>query len=163
MLDYTLDVLLIGLIAAIFVEAVKLPIKAAFQKQGLTDNATLQKIFKAIMYAITLIICFAGSCIYFYYFKQVSPFESADIVLYWIGTIGASQSIYMLIETYGRDGIWEIFKALIAKRKDTTDLTQLQKLSSEELAQLISKGIGELYENAPVTEEEIKQILDHIQ
>lgn len=162
MMDYTIDILLIGAVAVLIIEAIKAPIKSAFQNKGLTENATMKKIFKMIAFAVSLIVCFAGSCIYFYYIKQVDPFKSIDIVWYFLGAVGSSQSIYVSIETYGRDGILEWIKAAIANKNKITDLTTLQKLSTTEIAQKIKDGLSAIYEEVPVTEEEIKQILDHI-
>lgn len=162
MLDYTIDVLLIGVIAVLIIEAIKAPIKAAFEKKGLTEDDKMKKIFKVIALTVSITICFAGSCIYFQYFKHVNPFESIDILWYFLGTLGASQTIYIAIETYGRDGVLEWIKAAITNRKKTTDLTAVQKLSNDQLAQVITNGISEIYEDAPVTVDEVKQILDHI-
>lgn len=161
MLDYTIDVLLIGLVAVMLIGVIKAPIKALLVKKGLKENEKMAKIFKAIVTTVSFVSCFIGACIYFWFFKHTNPFTDASILWYTIGTVGASQTIYMLLETYGRDGVLMIIKAIIANRKNVT--TTIVPPNTEELASKIATEIQSLYEGAPVTAEDIKSILDHIQ
>ena len=164
MLDYTIDILLIGFITVLMVQLIKAPIKAILEKKGLSTNSKMQKIFKILVITFSYAMCFAGACVYFHFFKQVPLFEDTKIIGYTVGAVGASQSIYGVLETYGRDGLLAIFKALAtkAKEKKTTNLNALPIIGTDVLAMKIAEGIYERFEGASITTEDVKQILESI-
>lgn len=161
---FTVDVLLIGFVVAMVIEAIKAPIKSLLIKKGLKDDEKKAKTFKAIVTAISFIMCFVGACIYFWFFKHTNPFLDDAIIWYTIGTVGASQSIYMVLETYGRDGIMMVIKTIISNKGKQTDIAAIPTTNNtDELSEKIVAGIQSIYEGAPVTKEDVKSILDHIQ
>lgn len=162
MVNYTIDVLLISLIVVILVGAIKTPIKSALVKKGLKQNEQTHKIFKAIVVTATLILSFVGACLYFVLVAKVNPFSDTKIIFYTIGVIGATQSIYVLLKTYGRDGILTLIKVAIANQKNKTNLQQLS-IDKAALAKIIVEGIQELYAGAPVSEQDIINILDNLE
>ena len=162
MLDYTVDILLIGFIVVLMVQLIKAPVKAVLERKGLSDSTKMSKIFNAIVTLFSYVMCFVGSCIYFRYVKHCSLFSDAKILYYTVGVIGASQSIYKVLETYGRDGILAIIGALIdrAKAKKVTSIESLPSIEFSVLASQIHEGIRERFEDASITEEDVKQILE---
>lgn len=164
MLDFTLDILLIGFITVLMIELVKAPIKAILVKKGLKDNDMASKIFKIVAMLLSYVFCFVGALIYFHFYLHVNPFAGTKIIWYTIGTVGASQSIYGFLETYGRDGVLAIIKALVAKSKDKsiTDMSKLSEQGLDTFATQIVGGINTYFEDAPITKEDIKQILKNI-
>lgn len=164
MLDYTIDILLIGFITVLMIQLVKAPIKAILKKKGLKDSVKASNLFKIIVTTLSYAMCFVGACIYFRYFLCVPIFTDFKIVGYTIGAVGASQSIYGVLEAYGRDGLLAIFKALKekAKARKITDLAALPIIGTDVLAGKIAEGIYRRFEGAPITREDIKQILEEI-
>ena len=165
MQQFTFDVLLIGLISVLLIGLIKTPIKVYLMNRGLKDNPNKEKIFKAITITLSFIFCFAGACVYYGVFKKLNPFADTTVLFYTIGVVGASQTIYLVLKTYGRDGIVSIIKTIIQNKNKTTDITKLPKewTDTELLSDKIQAEIQALYEGAPVTKEDIKNILDHIQ
>lgn len=165
MLDYTIDILLIGFITVLMIQLIKAPIKAILEKKGLKDSVKASNLFKIIVTTLSYAMCFVGACVYFRYFLCVPVFTNFEkIVGYTIGAIGASQSIYGVLEAYGRDGLLAIFKALKEKAKagKITDLAALPIIGTDVLAGKIAEGIYRRFEGASITREDIKQILEEI-
>ena len=165
MLDYTIDILLIGFITVLMIQLIKAPIKAILEKKGLKDSVKASNLFKIIVTTLSYAMCFVGACVYFRYFLCVPVFTNfKKIVGYTIGAIGASQSIYGVLEAYGRDGLLAIFKALKekAKARKITDLAALPIIGTDVLAGKIAEGIYRRFEGASITREDIKQILEEI-
>ena len=162
MLSYTIDILLIGFIVVLVVQLLKAPIKTILIRKGLGDNEKMSKIFNAIMTLFAYVMCFVGSCVYFYYFKHYPLFKDSKILSYTIGVIGASQAEYKALETYGRDGLFAIFGAIVEKIKagKTTKIETLPVIDSEVFAAQIYAGIKERFEDASITEEDVKQIIE---
>ena len=123
MITYTIDVLLIALIIVLLIQIIKAPIKNALNKNNKLDTQQAKNVFKIICVSVSMIVGFSASCIYFWVFEHVNPFANITILWYTIGTVGASQTIYVLLETYGRDGLLVLIKNLITKRKEKTSLT----------------------------------------
>lgn len=161
MLDYTLDILLIGFVVVLMIQLIKAPIKAVLEHKGLSENKKMSKIFNAVTTFLSYAMCFVGACVYFHYVKHYPLFADARILYYTVGTVGASQSIYKLLETYGRDGLLAIVGALIdrIKAKNTTDITSLPEVKLDELAEEIYRGIEERFEDATITSADVKEIL----
>ena len=161
MLDYTIDILLIGFIVVLLVQLIKAPIKTVLERKGLSENPKMSKIFNAIVTLFSFVACFAGSCIYFQCVKHYPLFADTKILYYTIGTVGASQSIYKVLETYGRDGLLAIIGALIekAKKKETTDISSLPAISAEDIAKAVMQGIEERFEDPKITEGDLIEIL----
>lgn len=164
MLDYTIDILLIGFITVMMIQLIKTPVKVILNHRGLKDSAKMSKIFKIVFTTLSYLMCFAGACIYFHFFEGVPLFEDLKIVGYTVGAVGASQAIYNILETYGRDGLLAIIKALFekAKARKTTDISALPIIGKDVLAQKIAEGIYARFDGAPITQEDIKQILEQI-
>ena len=162
MLDFTVDILLIGFVVVLIVQLLKAPIKAILERKGLKESATMSKIFNAIMTFVSYAACFAGACVYFVFFKGYPLFADTKILTYTVGVIGASQSIYKVLETYGRDGIFAIFEAIIAKIKEgkTTKIEKLPCVSIDAFAEAVYQGIQERFEGANITKEDVKQIVE---
>lgn len=162
MLDYTIDILLIGFVVVLVVQLIKAPIKAILVRKGLGESEKMSKIFNAIMTLFSYAMCFAGACVYFYYFKHYPLFQDTKILSYTVGVIGASQAIYKVLETYGRDGLFAIFEAIIEKikTKKTTNVEMLPTIDTATFASQIYEGIKERFENASITEEDVRQILE---
>ena len=162
MLNYTLDILLIGFVVVLVIQLLKAPVKAVLIRKGLGENEKMSKIFNAIMTLFSYAMCFAGSCVYFHYFKHYPLFKDSRIVSYTVGVIGASQAIYKALETYGRDGLFAIFEAIIEnlKANKTTNVQTLPVVDCDTLAVQLYLGIKERFENASITEEDLKQIIE---
>lgn len=161
MLDYTIDILLIGFVVVLVVQLLKAPVKAILVRKGLGENKKMSKIFNAVMTLFSYAVSFAGACVYFYYFKHYPLFADTKILSYTVGVIGSSQAIYKVLETYGRDGLFAIFEAIIEKIKSgkTTDIQALT-IDSATLASQIYLGIKERFEDASITEDDLKQIVE---
>lgn len=162
MLDYTIDILLIGFVVVLVVQLLKAPIKVVLTRKGLSESKKMSKIFNAIVTFFSYLMCFVGACVYFRYFKHYPLFQDTRILSYTVGVIGASQAIYKVLETYGRDGLFAIFEAIIEKIKagKITNIEALLSVDAEVLASWIYEGIKERFENASITEEDVKQILE---
>ena len=155
MLEYTTDVLLIGLASVLFVEAVKAPIKVLLNKKGLKDDEQKAAIFNMVAKVSTFIVCFIGSLIYFFFIAHVNPFlDLPKLGMYLLGTLGASQAEYFVLECAGREGLLALLKIKLKEVKVT-------KIEDINVASVVAKGIQERYDGAPVTEEDIQNILDH--
>ena len=161
MLEYTIDILLIGFIVVLVVQLLKAPIKSTLIRKGLGESDKMSKIFNATMTFFSYVMCFLGACIYFRYFKHYPLFQDSRILSYTVGVIGASQAIYKVLETYGRDGLFAIFEAIIGKIK-AGKATSAEALSidSATLVSQIYIGIKERFVDASITEEDLKQIVE---
>lgn len=162
MLDYTVDILLIGFVVVLIVQLLKAPIKVILLRKGLGESEKMSKIFNASITLFSYGMSFAGACVYFIYFKGYPLFEDTRIISYSVGVIGSSQAIYKVLETYGRDGIFAIIEALIEKVKanKVTSVKDLPVIDSSTLVAQIYAGIKERFENASITEEDVKQIVE---
>ena len=162
MLDYTVDILLIGFIVVLVVQLLKAPIKAILVRKGLGESEKMSKIFNAVMTLFSYTACFIGACAYFYYFKHYPLFKDTKILSYTIGVIGSSQAIYKVLETYGRDGLFAIFEAIIEKIKagKAADGKALPTVDTAVLAAQVYAGIKERFEGASITEDDVRQILE---
>lgn len=163
MAQYTFDVSLIGVVVMLLVQAVKAPIKAYLTEKGLIGNTRAKNTFKICFTVFSLLMCFAGACIYYRYVNNLNPFADISILWYTLGAVGASQAAYHVIEAGGRDGIFALIKDIIQKRGKLTDLAQIANSDPTLLAQKIATAIADLYEGSPVTQEDVQDILDHIQ
>ena len=162
MLDYTIDILLVGFVVVLIVQLIKAPIKAILVRKGLGESEKMSKIFNATMTLLSYGMSFAGACVYFIYFKGYPLFEDTKILSYTVGVIGSSQAIYKTLETYGRDGVFAIFEAIIEKIKagKTTNVKALPEMDTTAFAQQIYAGIKERFEDASITEDDVKQIVE---
>ena len=161
MLDYTIDILLVGFVVVLFIQLLKTPIKAVLTRKGLGENEKMSKIFNAVVTFLSYVLCFVGACIYFRYVKHYPLFEDSRILTYTVGVVGASQTIYKVLETYGRDGLFAIIKAIIEriKSKESTKIEALATMTFDEFASKIYEGIQERFEDASITEDDVKQII----
>lgn len=164
MLEFTVDILIIGLLTVLSLELFKKPVKVILVKKGLKDNEMASKIFKAVVTLLSYVGCFIGALLYFHFYLHANPFASSNIIWYTVGTVGASQSIYAALETYGRDGLWQIIKGIITKlqNKEFTDMSKLTAPALDDFAAKIMAGINEYFEDAPITKEDLKAILVRI-
>ena len=162
MLDYTIDVLLIGLALVLVIQLLKTPIKIFLTRKGLGDSEKMSKIFNAIVTLISYAMSFGAACIYFHFFKHYPLFADTRILTYTVGIVGASQAIYKLLETYGRDGLITLIKVLIAKAKEKkiTNIKDVPEINTDTLAAWIYTGIKERFEGASITESDVKQIIE---
>ena len=162
MLDFTLDILLIGFVVVLITQLLKAPIKAVLEHKGLKESAAMSKAFNATMTFFSYAACFAGACIYFVFVKHIPVFADAKILTYTVGVVGSSQSIYKVLETYGRDGILAIVAAIIERLKQgkTTNVSELPSMSTDELAEKLYEGIQETFEGANITVDDVKRILE---
>ena len=157
MITYTIDVLLIALIIVLLIQIIKAPIKNVLTKNNRLDTQQAKNVFKVICVSVSMIVGFGASCIYFWMFEHINPFADITILWYTIGTVGASQTIYVLLETYGRDGLLVIIKNVIIRHKEKTNLIELSK--NNDLAEKIVNGLKQIYSDSPVTQEEIAKII----
>lgn len=163
MAQYTFDVSLIGVVVVLIVQAIKAPIKAYLTEKGLIENTRIKNIFKFSFTAFSLVMCFAGACIYYRYVLGMNPFGSISILWYTFGAIGASQTAYHVVEAGGRDGIVALIKDLIQKKGNLTDVAKLANTDPALLSEKIAQALADLYEGSPVTKDDIQEIIDHIQ
>lgn len=161
MLDFALNILIIGFVVVLMVELVKKPIKVILVRKGLKDNEMASKIFKAVVTVLTYLACFAASAIYLAYAAHVNPFASDTIIWYTLSTIGTSQSIYGFFETYGRDGLFVLIKTFLTRLADKSaaDMSKLSEKGLEAFATQIVQGINQFFVDAPITVDDIKSIL----
>ena len=161
MLDFALNILVIGFVVVLMVELVKAPIKAILITKGLKDNEMASKIFKSVVTILTYLACFAASAVYLACVVHVNPFATDTIIWYTLSTIGSSQGIYGFCETYGRDGLFTIIKTLFVKLtdKNAADMSKLSEKGLEVFASQIIQGINQFFVDAPITVEDIKSIL----
>ena len=164
MVNYTIDVLIIGFITVLMVELIKAPIKVVLEKKGLKDNEMASKIFTVVTMFLSYLSCFVGVVIYFLFYKHVNPFLDTDIVWYSVGAIGASQAVYGFLEAYGRDGILAILKNILfrQKEKSTMDISALSEEGLDTFATKVVEGINRCFDDAPITKEDIKVILQNL-
>lgn len=161
MLDFALNIFVIGFVVVLMVELIKAPIKVILVKKGLKDNEMASRIFKAVVTVFTYICCFAASLIYLACAQNVDPFATDTFLWYTLGSIGTSQGIYGFLETYGRDGLFVLIKAFIVRftDKSTADMSKLSEPGLEEFATQILNGINQFFVDAPITVEDLKSIL----
>ena len=155
MLDFTIDILLIGFVVVLVIQLLKAPVKAVLEHKGLKESDAMSKTFNAVMTFLSYAACFGGACIYFVCFKGIPLFADGSIFTYTVGVIGASQSIYKVLETYGRDGILAIFAAILERAQK-----EKNAISADDFAKEIYAGIQERFEGASITEEDVKQIIE---
>ena len=158
MVSFTIDVLLIGIATVILIGLIKTPIKILLAKRGYSDSSKAKYLFKAITTIISFIFCFGTACAYFKFYLNVDPFVDLKVLAYTLGVLGASQTIYQIYETYGRDGLLVLIKNTIQNRK-LTDLASLN-IDTEMLTKQINSAIQEGFENAPDVSEIVKQLLE---
>lgn len=168
MVTPTIDVLIISLVIIAFIEVIKAPVKSKLAAKGMLSSKTQQKVFKLIVITISTIIGFIGALIYFFLILKVNPFIDLKILWYTLGIVGTSQLLYIYFETYGRDGLWLLIKNSILKKYNITDINAIPNplatiASKEKFAAQIAEQLKEMFEGSPVTVEDVKQILDHIQ
>lgn len=161
MLDYTLDILLIGFVVVLVIQLIKAPIKSVLENKGLSESSKMAKTFNAIMTLFSYAMCFAGACVYLSCIKNYPVFEDTKILTYTVGTAGASQTIYKTLETYGRDGLLAIIDAIIDRIQNPklTDPSKLSETSIEEVSKIVMEGIEERFENPQITAEDVADIL----
>lgn len=164
MLEFAVDILVLGLLTVLGIELIKSPIKAVLEKKGLKDNSMAAKIFKALTLLFSYVGCFAMVILYFHFYLHENPFADIKILWYVFGVIGSSQSIYGALETYGRDGVLALLKQFFAnlRSKGAADMTKLTEEGLSDFANKIWQGIDAYYEDAPISIEDIIAILKTI-